>query len=182
MGSAEAPMVILVAGPGGAGKTTTAARIALHPQWRHISEDDYWVRIKQGHPAGDLRTADEQAVVQGQVLVALLAIIDAGRKVVLEFILYETPPRPLLNYQAALRSRRIPFESRILKPELSEVLRRVQTRARPGDADLEARRKNTLHQLRCLEPPHVDAGWIVDTTDLSLEDVYQRHFRHLVEA
>jgi adenylate kinase family enzyme len=140
MVESPAPLVILIAGPGGAGKTSTAARIAQHQPWRHISEDDYWVRIKEGRSWGELRTPDEQQVVQSQVLDAMLTLVGDGRKVVLEFILYETPPRPLLNYQRALRSRRIPFETRLLRPDIDEVVCRMRSRGRPRDADLEKRR------------------------------------------
>jgi adenylate kinase family enzyme len=182
MPMSDAPSVILIAGPGGAGKTSTAARIAQHPRWDHISEDDYWVRIKEGRPWGELRTPEEQHLVQRDVLERMLTLVGEGRKVVLEFILYEMPPRPLLAYQDALRSRHIPFETRLLRPQIDEVLRRMQARGRPRDADLEKRRSEISHQLSCLEPPHVEVAWLLDTTDTSLEDVYQTHFRDLVEV
>jgi adenylate kinase family enzyme len=176
------PMVILIAGPGGAGKTSTANRIAQHPLWEHISEDVYWGKIKDGKPWGELRTPNEQQIVQNQVLERMLSLLGEGRKVVLEFILYETPPRPLLNYQSALRSRLIPFETRLLRPHIDEVLRRMQSRGRPRDADLDRRRREIAHQLRCLKTPHVEADWVLDTSDMSLEEVYEKHFRPLVEG
>lgn len=178
----DPPKVLLIAGPMGAGKTSTAARIARHPLWGHVCEDDAWVRIKQDRPPGELRTPAEQAIVQREVTEAVLSLVAAGRKVVLEFILYEAPPAPLLAYQAALRSSGVAFETRILRPHIDAVVRRVRDRGRPGDAHLEQRRREIAHQLGCLEPPHVDAGWILDTTDLTLEQVYERHFRHLVEG
>lgn len=175
------PQVILLAGPSGAGKSSTAARIARHPPWEHLSEDDYWVRIKEGRPPGELRTPAEQRIVQDQVIELVTSSVAAGGKVVLEFILYEAPPLPLLRYQAALRARRIPFATRLLRPELEEVLRRIRARGRPRDADLDQRRVEAIHQLGCLDGPHVDPLWRLDTTGMSLEAVYQQHFRPLVE-
>jgi adenylate kinase family enzyme len=175
------PHVILLAGPGGAGKTSTAARIAQHPDWEHVSEDDYWVKIKEGHPWGELRTPEEERLVQDKVVRQVIDLVDRKKNVVLEFILYEDPPRPLLNYQTALTSRDIPFTTRILRPSADEVLRRMKTRGRPRDADLEKRRAQTEHQLRCLSSPHIQSDWIIDTSHLPLEEVYTRHFQAIVE-
>lgn len=163
-----------------AGKTSTAARIAQQRGWTHIPEDEVWNRVKAGRPAGELRTPKEQETVWRQVLERLLSLIDQGQNVVLEFILYEAPPRPLIAYQDALRAVGIPFETRILRPSAEAVLRRMRERGRPGDVDLEARRRNVVQQLACLTPPHLDAAWLIDTSDLSLEEVYARHFQSLV--
>jgi len=173
--------VILLAGPGGAGKTSTAARIAQHPDWVHVSEDDCWVKIKEGHPWGELRTPEEQRVVQDEVVRLVIDLVTGKRNVVLEFILYEDPPQPLLNYQNALSSRDIPFTTRILRLSADEVLRRMKVRGRPRDADLEKRRPQAEHQLRCLASPYIQSDWIIDTSDLPLEEVYARHFQAIVE-
>jgi len=52
----------------GSGTSTAAARIAEHPEWVHLSEDDHLVKIKAGRPRGELRTYHEQDVVQQQML------------------------------------------------------------------------------------------------------------------
>ena len=83
------PQVILLAGPGGAGKTSTAARIARHPDWEQVSEDDYWVKIKEGHPWGELRTPEEERIVQDEVVRRIVELVARKKNVVLEFILYE---------------------------------------------------------------------------------------------
>jgi len=173
--------VLLLAGPAGAGKTSTAARIARHRDWEHLSEDDCWVRIKQGHPWGELRTSEEQRIVQNQVLRQILDLVAEEKNVVLEFILYEDPPHPLLNYQNALTSWSIPFTTRILRPSVDEILRRIKLRGRPRDADLEKRRIQVEQQLRCLASPHIKRDWLIDTSDLPLEEVYAKYFRALVE-
>ena len=40
------PTAILLAGPAGSGKSTTAARVGQHPRWAHMSEDEWWVKIE----------------------------------------------------------------------------------------------------------------------------------------
>jgi len=174
--------VILLAGPGGAGKTSTAARIAQHPDWAHVSEDDYWINIKEGHPWGELRTTEEQRLVQDQVVWCVIDLVTRNKNVVLEFILYEDPPRPLLNYQSALELRNIPFVTRVLRPRADEVLRRMKTRGRTRDADIDKRRAQTEHQLRCLASPYIQDDWVIDTSDITLEEVYVGHFQKIVEG
>ena len=175
------PYVILLAGPGGAGKTTTAARIAQHPDWEHLSEDDYWVKIKEGHPWGELRTREEQLLVQDEVVRRLIDLATRKKNVVLEFILYEDPPHPLLNYQNALRSKGVPFTSRVLRPSVDEVLRRMTIRGRPRDADMEKSRAQVEHQIQCLASQHIRGDWAIDTSGVPLEEVYLRYFRAIVE-
>ena len=175
------PHVLLLAGPGGAGKTSTAGRIARHPDWEQISEDDYWVKIKEGHPWGELRTPEEEGIVQDEVVRRIVELVARKKNVVLEFILYEDPPHPLLNYQKALRSRKISFTTRILRPSADEILRRMKMRGRQRDADLEKRRAQAEHQLRCLASPYIQRDWFIDTSNIPLEEVYATHFQVIVE-
>ncbi len=173
--------VILLAGPAGSGKSSTAARIAQHPDWVHISEDLYWVFIKQGRPAGELRTPAEQDIVQQQVIEQVLEVVSSNKNVVLEFTLYEDPPRPLLRYQDALGGDNIRLVTRILRPDVDEILRRIEARARPMDNDPARIRTNVEHQVRILWSAHIDDAWVIDTTTPTLEEVYQRHFKPVVE-
>jgi adenylate kinase family enzyme len=176
------PHVLLLTGPGGAGKTSTAARIAQNQDWEHVSEDDYWVKIKEGHPWGELRTPEEQSAVQEEVVRRVVDLVMTRKNVVLEFILYEDPPRPLMNYQSALTSRDIPFTTRILRPSADEVLRRMIARGRPRDADMETRRAQAEQQLGCLVSPAVQDDWVINTSNLPLEEVYARYFQAIVET
>lgn len=146
-----------------------------------MSEDDHWVKIKEGHPWGELRTAEEERIVQDEVVRRVIELVAGKKNVVLEFILYEDPPRPLLNYQNALTLRGIPFTTRILRPSADEVLRRMKMRGRPRDADVEKRRAQAEQQLRCLASPYIHHDWVIDTSDIPLEEVYATHFLAIVE-
>lgn len=146
-----------------------------------MSEDAYWVKIKEGHPWGELRTPEEERVVQDEVVRQVIGLVAGKKNVVLEFILYEDPPRPLLNYQNALTSQGIQFTTRILRPSADEVLRRMKMRGRRRDADAEKRRAQAEHQLRCLASPCIQQDWVIDTSDIPLEEVYTTHFQAIVE-
>ena len=179
--AAQKPLVLLLAGPGGAGKTSTAARIAQHRDWEHVSEDDFWVTLKAGHPWGELRTPEEERVVQAQTLARVFDLAARQKNVVLEFILYEDPPRPLLAYRDALAATEIDVTIRILRPRADEVMRRMVLRGRERDANVQKRQAEVEHQLRCLGSEHIRDEWVIDTSDLSLEETYQGYFRQIVE-
>jgi len=174
--------VILLAGPAGSGKTSTAARIARHPEWVHVSEDEYWVKIKEGRPPHERRTPEEHDIVQQRVAERVAEIVSSNKNVVLEFILYEDPPRPLVCYQEALGARDVPVITRILRPTVEEILRRIQVRQRRSDDDLHRLRVHAENQVRVLASPHIQPDWVIDTTDLTLEEVYARHFKPTVES
>src|SRR5215207_7144093 len=86
---------ILITGPAGSGKTSLAERIAQNEDWTHVSEDVHWVEIKKGRPVDEGRTPDEQRIVQSAVVLQVEALLSKGKSVVLEFINYENPPKPL---------------------------------------------------------------------------------------
>jgi predicted kinase len=175
------PRAILIAGPAGVGKTSIAARIARHPDWAHVSEDDYWERIKAGRPPGELRTPEEEPAVQAQVRERIAALVRQGKNVALEFILYKDPPEPMLNYQRALVRAAVPFATRLLRADADEILRRMVKRGRAGDVDVEARRPQVEHQLKCLASSHIDPAWVIDTSTVPLNEVFARHFRGMME-
>ena len=148
------PSVILIAGPAGSGKTSTAARIAEHPDWIHVSEDDHWNEVKAGQPPHALRTGEEEKIVQKRVVSQLTDILGTGKKPVLEFILYDDPPDPLLSYQKELTDRDIRYVTRILKPDVEEILRRIDERRRDEEGPEELRR-HAENQVNVLGSPHI---------------------------
>jgi len=101
--------------------------------------------------------------VEQQVITRLFDVLSLGKRVVLEFILYEDPPRPLLRYQHVLAARGIGFITRVLRPDVEEILH---------DAE---------RQVRVLSSPRIAQEWVLDTTNLTVDEVYDRYFQRVVE-
>jgi undecaprenyl-diphosphatase len=170
-GMPKAGNVVLLTGPAASGKSTLAQYLAQQLGWQAVSEDDYWVR--NGWGSGP-RSPEQEATVQQQVVGDLLPICWSGRSVVLEFILYSEPPKPLSAYEAVLTDHAVAFEVIALKPSVAEILRRMAARGRPRDTDqLSERRREAEHQTRILESDAVRlAPVIIDNTHLSVGATY----------
>ena len=163
--------VVLVTGAMGSGKSTLAQYMAQQFGWVSVSEDAYWV--ENGWGSG-LRTPEQEEVVQRQVIDHLLTVCRSGRSVVLEFILYAEPPNPLSAYQHAFADSSIACRVIVLKPSVPEILRRIAARGRPGDLQrLPEHRHNVEHQTAVLESDAMRSYLAIDTTDLSVEEVYR---------
>ena len=173
--------VILITGPAGSGKTSLAERIAQNDNWILVSEDAHWVEIKQGHPAGELRTPEEQSLVQPAVVLQTRAWLSKGKSVVLEFINYEDPPRPLLYYYEALGKVPCTILVKVLRPSEKVIMDRKKIRGRADDQDEELELINTRHQLACTESGYIEDEWILDNSDLTVEELYSRYFLAFVE-
>ena len=175
-----AQKVLLIAGPAGSGKTTMGARIGRVAGWRHLSEDCVWEELpREPHTA---RTEAEKAIVQRRTLGYLQAELRQGQSVVLEFIVYDNPPQPILFYQDALEKLRVPVQIKVLRPTLQDILARQALRANTHDREspLAARKANAEHQLFCLYSDFIQPDWVVDSSGLSVEEVYARHFAPIV--
>lgn len=174
--------VILIAGPAGSGKTSMGQRIEREDGWVHLSEDRVWDELpRDPHTA---RTEAGKALVQSKVVEYISAELRKGRSVVLEFIVYDDPPQPIVFYQARLAEIGAPVHTKVLRPAVDEILARQNTRGNSHDRERELaeRRANAEHQLRCLSSEHIDPSWVVDSSATTLEDVYRRHFAELVET
>jgi adenylate kinase family enzyme len=79
--SREELIVILVVGPGGAGKTSLGKRIGQEPTWHHIAEDAIWDQLPRD-PFSP-RTDAEKAAVQRRVVEATRDRVAQGENVVL---------------------------------------------------------------------------------------------------
>jgi adenylate kinase family enzyme len=173
--------VILIAGPAGAGKTTMATLIGSKPGWVALSEDAFWARLPRDPHL--LRTDAEKAVIQDQVVEAALTALAQGLRVVIEFIIYEDPPQPILFYHAALTQSGHAIAVRVLRPTVDVLMQRQLQRGNAHDTELsvEMRRLNAEHQVRCLYSPAIDPTWVIEAAHLSVDTVYTTHFAHLVE-
>ena len=171
--------VILITGPAGSGKTSLAERIAQNENWIHVSEDLHWVEIKKGHPTGEGRTPEEQRIVQPAVVLQIRDVLSKGNSVVLEFINYENPPRPLIYYHQELR--KVNILVKVLCPSEKVIMARKKIRGRAHDQDYEKELKNARHQLACIESNYIEDEWIIDNSDMTVEEVYAKCFRAFVE-
>jgi hypothetical protein len=47
---------------------------------------------------------------------------------------------------------------------------------------VEKRRAQAEQELRCLVSPYIQHDWVIDTSDIPLEEVYATHFQAIVET
>ena len=174
--------VIIISGPAGSGKTTTALLIARHENWTLISEDEEWVRLKNGHPVGEARTEEEQAIVQARTMERIYEELSRGNNVVVEFVLYQTPPQPVIFYREELLRRDVAVITRLLKPSEDAIMARKIKRGRVHDQNENVERTHARNQLACLESFYFLNDWIIDTTNDGENEVFDKHFRKLVDA
>jgi adenylate kinase family enzyme len=164
--------VLVITGPGGAGKTTLATAVADHLGWVPLGEDDVWV----AHGWRGRRTPEQEAIVQGEVTRALLDAVRRGDGVVLEMILYSLAPNPLTGYREALTAHRVPHATVVLRPSVDEIVRRMAERGRSTDlADLEGRRRDATWQVAVIDAEvqegRIDPSWVLDPTARSVDDL-----------
>ena len=71
---------------------------------------------------------------------------------------------------------------KVLRPSLQDILARQQLRASAHDRErsLAHRKANAEHQLSCVSSDFIQPDWVVDSSGLSVEEVYARHFAHIV--
>ena len=156
-------------------------RIGSEDGWFHLSEDRVWDELpREPHTA---RTEAEKVIVQAKAIEYIKAELRKGDSVILEFIVYDNPPQPIVFYQAQLAELGVPVHIRVLRPAIDEILLRQDTRGNSHDRERELadRRANAEHQVRCLSSEYIDPIWVVASTALSLEEVYRRHFAEFVE-
>lgn len=166
--------VVLVFGPGGSGKSTTAEIVSSRLGWHHLEEDSYWVGRGWGAGHG-FRTEDEEAQIQQHVLRDITSLTCEGTCVVLDFILYKTPPNPLTAYSAALNQLSISYCTIALRPSVDAIIDRMTMRGRANDlADLDLRRRQAADQLATMSAAGVAPHRTLDSTGLSAHRVGDR--------
>jgi adenylate kinase family enzyme len=176
----SSPNVILIAGPAGAGKTTMAKRIGNEPGWVALSEDEFWDRLpREPHT---FRTDVEKAIVQGMVADAAIELLERGERVAIEFIVYEDPPQPIQFYATILAEAGYQVAVRVLRPSVAALLDRQAKRGNSHDTEVsvDIRRGFAEQQVRCLNSQAIEATWVIDGSELSVDELYAIHFAPLL--
>jgi len=112
-----------------------------------------------------------------------------GQSVVLEFIVYDNPPQPIIFYRDELAKLneqakpKLSLHIRVLRPSLEEILARQAGRANDHDRELPlaVRKANAEQQLFCLNSEFIQPDWIVDSSGLPVEEVFASHFAQIVK-
>jgi hypothetical protein len=58
---------------------------------------------------------------------------------------------------------------------------RKKSRGRTDDQDEEQELKNTRHQLACIQSSYIEDEWILDNSEMTVEEVYAQCFLAFVE-
>lgn len=127
--------VVIVSGPPGAGKSTTASSLAVRsPRAVHLHTDDFWHYIVAGAIPPYLPESDAQNHTVVDVIAgAAFGYAEGGFTVVVDGIV---GPWMLDHYlRAADRHPGIPLDYIVLRPDRAETLRRAQARTSPALVD-----------------------------------------------
>lgn len=162
--------VLIIIGPGGSGKSTLATYFAEKLGWELFEEDKYWVK----HSWSGMRSEEQEETIQSEVFEDMLQVLSQGQNIVMDFILYKDPPNPLTNYSNLFNKNEITYKVVALKPSLEEIGNRMKMRGRENDLNnFEERLKDAEHQRKCLETNYIDPKWVVDSTNMTVEQLYQ---------
>lgn len=128
----EAAAVVIITGPPGAGKSTTARAVAASfPRSVHLHTDDFWHAIVSGSVPPYRPEADEQnQTVMRVISTAASAYAAGGFVVVVDGIVGPWMLHHFLD-PGPIRSRP-PLHYVVLRPSRDETLRRAQGRTEPN--------------------------------------------------
>lgn len=130
----SAAAVVIVAGPPGAGKSTTARALAASfPRSVHLRTDDFWHCIVSGAIEPYLPESDEQNhTVMRVISDAAAAYAAGGFVVVVDGVVGPWMLRHFGDRSPGLVSDLPDLHYVVLRPSRAETIRRAQGRAEPG--------------------------------------------------
>ncbi|UOQ90803.1 ATP-binding protein [Agromyces endophyticus] len=145
------PRVVMMCGPGGAGKTTYAKRLERDGWTRLSFEVEFWERGITTMPS-----ADVVAEVAAELKASLLRQVAAGNDVVLDFGFWFRRQRD--EYRALLAPRGIVPETVYLATSLEVILSRVGDRHGRGADDWPLTEQTATEYFERFEPPTAEEG------------------------
>ncbi|MHA7284480.1 AAA family ATPase [Arthrobacter sp. TMS2-4] len=160
-------MVIVLSGPPGAGKSTTARTVAAtYPKAVHLHTDDFWRYIVSGHIAPYLPDSDSQNQTVVRALAATaFTFADGGYTVVVDGVV---GPWMLDHYQQVAQEHlEVALHYVVLRPSRAVSLTRAQQRNAPDALVEEA-------PILSLYDQFTDLGsyesHVLDTTEQTVEE------------
>ena len=156
------PRVLLLTGTCGSGKTTVAKLLVSRSDWTRLAEDDIWPSLfgKSRGAFGSEEHRRKRSAIHEVVFPGVKEALAAGRYVVIEATVHETPPEALLEYQAFFEGQDIRWTVRVLHPRLEVAVARDAARPdwRAGESRVASLR---VKFSGLVFPPE----WFIDTSD-----------------
>ena len=151
MSETERPRVVMMCGPGGAGKTTYAKRLERDGWTRLSFEVEFWDRGITTMPS-----ADVVAEVAADLKARLLRHVAAGNDVVLDFGFWFRRQRD--EFRRLLAPQRIVPETVYIATSLETILSRIGDRHGKGADDWPLTEQTATEYFERFEPPTPEEG------------------------
>lgn len=151
MSETERPRVVMMCGPGGAGKTTYAKRLERDGWTRLSFEVEFWDRGITTMPS-----ADVVAEVAADLKARLLRHVAAGNDVVLDFGFWFRRQRD--EFRALLAPQGIVPETVYIATSLETILSRIGDRHGKGADDWPLTEQTATEYFERFEPPTPEEG------------------------
>ena len=145
------PRVVMMCGPGGAGKTTYAKRLEREGWTRLSFEVEFWARGITTMPS-----ADVVAEVAADLKARLLRHVAAGNDVVLDFGFWFRRQRD--EFRALLAPQSIVPETVYIATSLEVILSRVGDRHGTRADDWPLTEQSAIEYFHSFEPPTPEEG------------------------
>lgn len=171
--------IILITGPSAAGKSTLAALVALNSSWRSVSEDLAWDSTGFAFDRGDPKHGvgkERHERVRALVMESVKEHLAASCNVVVDFLMYQNPPVPVLDYIASCNALGVRLKTVVLRPALEAIIERDHLRGRPEPPNLAALK----FQHECYQASELDALTVVDSSSLTPQETFDRYLRGFV--